>query len=131
MNRVTGIGGIFFKTKDPQQTRDWYQRHLGIESESWGALLKWRTYDDPERVATTTWSPMSADTAYFQPGDSQFMVNYRVENLEALLAVLKAEGIEQVGEMETHEYGRFAWILDPDGRKVELWEPIDAPFLGD
>ena len=126
MKRVTGIGGIFFKSKDPQHTREWYQRHLGIEQEPWGgAVLKWRHHDQPERVGTTIWSPFKADTTHFQPSDNTFMVNYRVGNLEELLAALKTEGIEQVGEMQAHEYGKFAWILDPDGNKIELWEPAD------
>ncbi len=124
MKRVTGIGGIFFKTKDPEQTKAWYQQHLGIESEAWGAQLKWRAYDDPTRVCTTAWSPMAASTDYFQPGPSDFMVNYRVDNLPDLLAALHTEGIEQVGEMQEFEYGKFAWILDPDGNKIELWEPV-------
>ncbi len=127
MKRVTGIGGIFFKTKDPQQTSAWYQRHLGIESEAWGATFKWRAHDNPTREGTTAWAPMGVDTSHFAPSASTFMVNYRVENLEALLVELAAEGIEQVGEMQSHEYGKFAWILDPDGNKLELWEPIDAP----
>lgn len=120
MKRVTGIGGIFFKTKDPRQTKEWYQRHLGIESEPWGAQLKWRHYDDLARVGTTTWAPFLADTRYFLPSESSFMVNYRVEDLEALLAALKAEGIELIGEMQTAAYGKFAWILGPDGNKIEL-----------
>jgi len=129
MQRVTGIGGVFFKTKDPQRTKEWYRSHLGIESDQYGALLKWRHYDDPARPGTTTWSPMAADTTYFQPSESAFMINYRVENLEALLHALRQEGVEQVGEVETYEYGKFAWILDPDGNKIELWEPVDATFL--
>ncbi len=127
MKRVTGIGGIFFKSKNPQQTQEWYQQHLGIKSEAWGATLKWRDFDDPTRIGTTAWSPMKADTPYFAPSTSEFMVNYRVDDLEALLMALKAEGVEQLGEMQAFDYGKFAWILDPDGNKIELWEPIDAP----
>lgn len=129
MKRVTGIGGIFFKSKDPQHTRAWYQQHLGIEAGEWGAMLKWRDHDDPTKEATTTWSVFKEDTKYLEPSQSPFMINYRVADLEGLLAAFKEEGVEQVGEMQTFDYGKFAWIMDPDGNKIELWEPIDAPFL--
>lgn len=127
--RVTGIGGIFFKTKDVAKTKAWYQKHLGIVSDQYGSLLKWRDFDSPDKVGTTTWSPFEAKTEYFQPSEKEFMFNYRVENLEELLDTLRKEGVEVVGEMETYEYGKFGWIMDPEGRKIELWEPIDAPFL--
>jgi predicted enzyme related to lactoylglutathione lyase len=127
MKRVTGIGGIFFQAKDPQQTREWYQQHLGIESEAWGAVFNWREHDNPAQTGTTAWSVMREGTPHFQPGQQEFMVNYRVADLDALLVALKAEGVAQIGETDVHEYGKFAWILDPDGRKVELWEPVNAP----
>lgn len=127
--RVTGIGGIFFKTKDVAKTKEWYHKHLGIESDQHGSLLKWRDFEDSEKVGTTVWSPFEEKTAYFQPSEKEFMFNYRVENLEELLETLKREGVQVVGEMETYEYGKFGWIMDPEGRKIELWEPIDAPFL--
>lgn len=123
MKRVTGIGGIFFKAKDPQQTKAWYQQHLGIGD----GMFRWRAHDEPAQEGTTVWAPFKAETTYFEPSQSPFMVNYRVADLEALLAALRAEGVEQVGEMQSHDYGKFAWILDPDGNKIELWEPIEAP----
>jgi catechol 2,3-dioxygenase-like lactoylglutathione lyase family enzyme len=125
MKRVTGIGGVFFKTKDPQQSREWYKNHLGIKSDQYGATFEWLEKENPEKKGTTTWNPFPKDTTYFNPGQQEFMVNYRVEDLEALLVVLKDEGVTIVGEMESYEYGKFAWILDPDGYKIELWEPID------
>ena len=128
MKRVTGIGGIFFKTKDPQKTKDWYQKHLGIESNEYGGLFKWRDYEDKEKVCTSAWSPFNEDTEYFQPSNKEFMFNYRVENLVALLDILRKEGVEVVGEIEEYDYGKFGWIMDPEGRKIELWEPVDREF---
>lgn len=121
--RVTGLGGIMFKVKNPQQSRDWYRKHLGIESESWGAVFKWREFEHPEREAYSVWSPSSEQSDYFAPSTHSYMINYRVENLDALLESLRAEGIEPVGTPESNEFGKFAWILDPDGSKIELWEP--------
>jgi predicted enzyme related to lactoylglutathione lyase len=125
MKRVTGIGGIFFKTKDPQKSKDWYQNHLGIDSGQYGATFQWLEKENPEKEGNTTWNAFPEDTKYFNPGQQEFMVNYRVENLEELLVVLKKEGVTIVGDMESFDYGKFAWILDPDGHKVELWEPVD------
>ncbi|MEM7298885.1 MAG: VOC family protein [Bacteroidota bacterium] len=129
--RVTGIGGLFFKTKDPQKTKDWYSKHLGLDTDQYGSLFKWRDFDDKEQVGTTQWSPFKDDTDYFGPSDKEYMFNYRVENLVELLQKLKEEGVEVIGEMEEYEYGKFGWIMDNEGRKIELWEPIDAPFLDD
>ena len=129
MKRVTGLGGIFFKTADPKQSMEWYQKHLGIQMDgSYGTSFVWRSAQNPENKGFTAWSPMKKDTTYFSPSEQPFMINYRVENLEALLAVLKEEGIDQVGEMESHEYGKFAWIMDPNGVKIELWEPFDTKY---
>lgn len=127
--RVTGIGGIFFKTKDPEKTKSWYDKHLGIETDQYGGLFKWRDFDDKEKICTSAWSPFNENTDYFGPSDKEYMFNYRVENLEELLATLKDEGVTIVGEMEVYDYGKFGWIMDPEGRKIELWEPIDAPFI--
>lgn len=127
--RVTGIGGIFFKTKDPEKTKAWYGKHLGIETDQYGGLFKWRDFDDKEKICTSAWSPFNENTDYFDPSDKEYMFNYRVENLEELLATLKDEGVTIVGEMEVYDYGKFGWIMDPEGRKIELWEPIDAPFI--
>lgn len=129
MKRVTGLGGVFFKCEDPEKVKSWYHKHLGIESESWGAMFEWRQKDNPEMPGTTTWGPFKESTTYFAPSEKPFMFNYRVENLEALLKELEAEGVQIVGEMQEFEYGKFAWIMDPEGTKVELWEPIDQPLI--
>ena len=128
MASVTGIGGIFFKVEDPDATRAWYRDHLGIETEDYGGWsFRWRKFDDPEAAGRTEWSPFPDTTDYFQPSTAPFMVNYRVDDLGALLDELAAAGIEQVGEIDDTPYGRFAWILDPNGTKVELWEPPPEP----
>ena len=125
MKRVTGIGGMFFQCEDPQQMNEWYGRHLGLPVNQWGASFQWRDADNPEKVCITQWSTMKNGTEYFAPSEKKFMINYRVENLEALLAVLKEEGVQVVGEMQVFEYGKFGWIMDPEGNKIELWEPVD------
>jgi len=127
--RVTGIGGIFFKTANPDKMKEWYSRHLGFDTDQYGSLFKWRDFENKEQPGTTQWSPFNADTTYFAPSEKEYMFNYRVENLEELLKTLKEEGVEVIGEMEEFEYGKFGWIMDPEGRKIELWEPKDAPFL--
>lgn len=124
--RVTGIGGIFFKTKDPKASRDWYNKHLGFNTDDYGSTFWWRDKDGND--CTTQWSPFKEDTSYFKPSSKDFMFNYRVENLERLIDVLKKEGVTIVGEMETYDYGKFAWVLDNENNKIELWEPIDAAF---
>jgi catechol 2,3-dioxygenase-like lactoylglutathione lyase family enzyme len=125
MKRVTGIGGVFFKASDPQQTYDWYQKHLGIDPMPDGssAIFRWRDAHDPEKKGTTVWAAFRRDTKYFGEGAQMFMVNYRVENLDELLEALKAEGVEVDPKRENYDYGKFAWIIDPDGNRIELWEP--------
>lgn len=130
MKRVIGIGGIFFKSKDPEKTRDWYKIHLGIQSDQYGGMFQWRKFNDPDKTGCTVWNPFPEETDYFSPSDQPFMFNYRVADLEKLLELLKQEGIEQVGEMQSFEYGKFAWIMDPDGNKIELWEPVDGELTG-
>jgi predicted enzyme related to lactoylglutathione lyase len=128
--RVTGIGGVFFKSKNPKLTKEWYSKHLGIESDKYGSKFLWNsTNTEAEQMGTTVWSPMESDTKYYAPSEREFMINYRVENLVALLAELKTEGVEQIGEMESFEYGKFAWIMDPDGTKIELWEPANESLF--
>ena len=132
MKRVTGLGGVFFKTPDPDGVKDWYRKHLGIESEPWGFSFLWRELDAPEEKGCTVWSPFPSSTKYFEPSDQPYMINYRVDDLDALLAALAAEGVEIVGGPDTEENGKFAWILDPEGRKIELWEPVEPardPYL--
>lgn len=121
--RVTGIGGIFFKTKDPEKSRKWYHKHLGVVSGKYGGTFEWRNAEDPNKKGHTAWSPFSEKTDYFNPSQREIMINYRVENLEELIKKLKSEGVEVIGEIESYPYGKFGWILDPDGYKIELWEP--------
>jgi predicted enzyme related to lactoylglutathione lyase len=127
--RVTGLGGVFFKTRDPEAIKQWYNKHLHIDSGEYGAMFKWRSADNPDQEGVTVWSPFPADTDYYEPSKKDFMFNYRVDNLEELLEVLKEEGVEIVGEMETYSYGKFGWIMDPEGNKIELWEPLDEEQL--
>ena len=128
MKRVTGLGGVFFKCKDPEAMKDWYRKHLGIQSDKYGGVFKWRKPQAPDKTGYTSWSPFTEETKYFEPSTKSFMFNYRVENLEKLLEVLKEEGVTVIGEIESYEYGKFGWIMDPEGNKIELWEPIDEPF---
>ena len=127
--RVTGLGGVFFKSANPNALKEWYGKHLHIESGDHGALFKWRQDEDPDKTGYTAWSVFPEDTSYFQPADRDFMFNYRVENLKELLQVLKEEGVQVVGEIEEYPYGKFGWIMDPDGNKIELWEPVDEEAL--
>lgn len=126
MKRVTGIGGMFFKSENPDAQKAWYKKHLGIPTDQYGWTFWW--YDKEGNKCSTQWSPMNQDTAYFSPSKKQFMFNFRVDKLIELLKVLKKEGVTIVGEVEEYSYGKFGWILDPEGNKIELWEPIDAAF---
>ena len=125
MKKVTGIGGIFFKCKDPKATTEWYQKHLGLTTNPYGATFEWYESEDSTKKAQTQWTPFSETTKYFEPSSKDFMINYRVENLEALVAELKKEGVTIVDNMETYDYGKFIHILDTEGNKIQLWEPID------
>ena len=122
---VTGIGGVFFRTEDAASMRDWYREMLGLDiDESFGGtVFHWRSADGGDEHGQTLWAPFAADSSYFEPGTASFMINYRVSDLDALLTHLAARGVRRVGEIEAHPYGRFAWVLDPEGRKIELWEP--------
>lgn len=124
MERVTGIGGIFFKARNAESLRAWYRDHLGIESKGGeGATFEWRELERPERVGFTAWSAFASDTKYFEPGTAPFMINYRVADLDRLLEQLRQGGVEVEGRIEEYEYGRFAWVTDPEGNRIELWEP--------
>lgn len=125
MAKVTGIGGVFFKSKgDNTALAAWYQKHLGIELESWGgAVLKWPD-DKADDEGLTVWAVAEKNSRWFSPGESGFMINYRVDNLDELLSELRSNGVEIIAGPESHENGKFAWIMDPEANKVELWEPM-------
>jgi catechol 2,3-dioxygenase-like lactoylglutathione lyase family enzyme len=124
MKRVTGIGGVFFKSKDPKALAEWYRTHLGMQVEEWGGVaFRWANADNPTGTGTTIWNPFKQDTSYFSPSQASFMLNYRVDDLHALLAALRAEGCRVDEKVEESEYGKFGWVIDPDGNKVELWQP--------
>jgi len=125
MKKVTGIGGIFFKCKDPKKLREWYQTNLGFNTNEYGATFEWHEGADSTKKAQTQWSPFSETTKYFEPSTKDFMINYRVENLEALVEELKKNGVTIVDKIETYDYGKFIHILDTEGNKIELWEPKD------
>lgn len=121
MKRVTGIGGIFFKSKDPKALSAWYQRHLGLDVSEWGGVVfRWA---DDSPTGTTIWSPFKEDTDYMAPSTAPFMINFRVADLHALLAALRAEGCNVLDKVDESEFGKFGWVIDPEGNKVELWEP--------
>ncbi|HET8864410.1 MAG TPA: VOC family protein [Gracilimonas sp.] len=126
--RVTGLGGIFFKSEDPKASKEWYKKHLGIDNGQYGGTFEWRHAEDPNKKGFTAWSVFDHKTEYTDPSTKDFMINYRVENLEELLKTLRKEGVEVVGEMEVFEYGKFGWIMDPNGIKIELWEPNDEEY---
>ena len=123
MKRVVGIGGIFFKAQDPQRLRAWYQAHLGIDLQDWGGTTF--PWDRPDGM--TVWSifPESSDT--FAPSTAPFMVNYRVEDLHAVLAALRSEGCEVDSKVDESEFGKFGWVMDPEGNRIELWQAPDSP----
>jgi len=123
MKKVTGIGGIFFKCKDPQKMREWYKTHLGLNTTDYGATFEWKEMSDSNKNGSTTWSPFKEDTSYFEPSANHFMINYTVDNLEALVNELKKEGVTILDEMVNDDFGKFIHILDLEGNKVELWEP--------
>ncbi len=124
MKRVTGIGGIFFKAKDATALQAWYKQHLGIDVQPWGgAAFTWADEDGKPAGGTTIWSIGPADNDHFAPSTAPFMVNYRVADLHALVKLLKAEGCAVLDKVEESDYGKFAWVIDPEGNKIELWEP--------
>jgi predicted enzyme related to lactoylglutathione lyase len=124
MKRVTGIGGVFFKAKDAPSLRAWYKRHLGIDVQEWGGTaFTWSDSDGEPIGGTTIWSVAPDEVGQFAPSRATFMINYRVEDLHALVAALKEEGCNVLDKTDDSEYGKFAWVIDPEGNKVELWQP--------
>lgn len=124
VKRVTGIGGIFFKAKDPVALREWYRQHLGISVEPWGGTaFQWASPDNPGGTGTTVWSVFDDSSAHFAPSRAPFMINYRVEDLHALLAALRTEGCAVDDKVDESEFGKFGWVMDPEGNRVELWQP--------
>lgn len=126
--RVTGIGGIFFKCKDPKTMRAWYQTHLGLNTNQYGAVFEWRQGADTTKKGFTTWSPFAEKSKYFEPSTKAFMINYRVEDLDYLVKQLTKEGVTITDTIETYDYGKFVHILDMEGNKIELWQPNDAEY---
>lgn len=128
MKRVTGIGGVFFKCKDPDAVKAWYKKHLGFDTDQWGTSFEWRQGANADKKGFTQWSPFSDKTTYFEPSKKEFMINYRVENIEALVSELKKEGVTVTDDIQTFDYGKFVHILDLEGNKIELWEANDIEF---
>lgn len=128
MKKVTGIGGIFFKCSDPAKIKEWYKTHLGLDTDQYGTNFEWRQGTDTLKKGFTQWSPFTDATRYFEPSKKDFMINYRVENLEALVAQLKKEGVTIVDSIQSFEYGKFVHIMDIEENKIELWEPNDIEY---
>lgn len=128
MKKVTGIGGIFFKCKDPNQMKEWYKTNLGFDTDQYGTTFEWRQGEDSSKKGFTQWSPFSESTKYFEPSTKEFMINYRVENLELLVEELVKNGVTIADKIESFEYGKFVHILDIEGNKIELWEPNDIEY---
>lgn len=122
--RILGIGGVFFKSANRDQMREWYSKHLGISDKGGGAMLPWRDRDDPQKEHVTVWTVFPESTTYFEPGHASFMINYIVDDLDALLERLKEEGVKIDPKRMDEAYGKFAWIYDSDGNKIELWQPV-------
>ena len=126
--KVTGVGGIFFKTENPEKLKDWYKENLGIATSEYGSSFEFRNANRPEEINYLQWSPFKKDTEYFEPSKKEFMINYRVQNIEALVKNLKANGVTVIDEIESFDYGKFVHIIDLEGNKIELWEPVDRVF---
>lgn len=126
--QVTGFGGIFFKTDDPEKIKQWYYDNLKLVPNEYGSLFEFREGANPQQKAYNQWAPFKSDSSYFEPSKKDFMINFRVVNIENLIEQLRNKGINIITEIETYEYGKFAHIIDPEGIKIELWEPIDTVF---
>jgi predicted enzyme related to lactoylglutathione lyase len=128
IGKVTGIGGVFFKSENPAELKKWYTNNLHFPIDEYGHPFAWRQLEDPKKIGYTQWSVFEKDTEYLKPAKKDFMINFRVENIEALIEEMKENGLQVVGKMEEYEYGKFAWVMDPEGNKIELWEPVDEVF---
>lgn len=128
MKRVTGIGGIFFKCKDPGKLREWYKTHLGLSTNPYGSVFEWKQAGEGNLKGFTQWSPFKETTKYFDPSTKDFMINYRVANLTALVEQLKKEGVTVTDTIASYDYGKFVHILDAENNKIELWEPNDKAY---
>jgi predicted enzyme related to lactoylglutathione lyase len=128
MKKVTGIGGIFFKCKDPKKVKEWYQKNLGLNTNQYGVVFEWYQGADSTKKGFTQWSPFKETTKYFEPSTKDFMINYRVENIETLVEELKKNGVTVMDTIQAFEYGKFVHILDVEGNKIELWEPNDIEY---
>lgn len=127
--KVTGIGGIFFRTEDPGRIKDWYGKNLGLAIDDYGSVFEFRKADRPDEVNYLRWGPIEEGTDYFDPSGKEFMINYRVQNIEGLVKKLRLGGVEILDSIETYDYGKFVHIMDPEGNKVELWEPVDSVLM--
>lgn len=122
--KVTGIGGIFFFSENQQEMKEWYAKNLGFEVNEWGATFESRDFNNPEKINSVQWSPFKKDDEYFSPSKKDFMINYTVQNIEGFVNQLKENGVTLLGEIATYDYGKFVHIIDAEGNKIELWEPI-------
>lgn len=129
--KIVGLGGVFFKAEDPAALKKWYTEKMGLECDQYGHLFTWIQDIESKKTGTTQWSIFDARTKYFDPSKKDYMINYRVENLAELLEELKKQGVQVVGGIDEFEYGKFAWVMDPEGNKLELWEPVDEVFFKD
>ncbi len=126
--KVTGVGGIFFKCKNPDKTKKWYNDNLGLATTQYGSSFEFRNTHRPDEINYLQWSPFEENTDYFDPSEKSFMINYRVQHIEELVKNLKAAGVQILDEIVSYDYGKFVHILDPEGNKIELWEPFDKVF---
>ncbi|MBI1306996.1 MAG: VOC family protein [Bacteroidetes bacterium] len=126
--RVTGIGGVFFYSDDPAKTKEWYEQNLGMKTNEWGASFEFRNANRPDEINYLEWSPHKTGSSYFLPSKKDFMINYRVQNIKGLVHKLKANGVTVLDTIAEYEYGKFVHLMDAEGNKIELWEPVDSVF---
>ncbi len=126
MAKITGIGGVFFKCRDPKSVNEWYKTHLGMDAGVYGANFEWRDAENADKTGSTAWNTFPENTQYFEPSTKDFMINYRVDDLETLVGQLTKEGVTIVDKIETYDYGKFIHIVDIEGNKIQLWEPTDS-----